>query len=126
MAAKHVHRKTERSDQEKARIKALREAFLRERPSVDELAQSAEYFESTTMGEFLDIKAIAHALKGIRLRENMTLADVAALTGMDRAAISRLENGIYQNTTINTINRLAHAYGKRFTFRIEDDPELAR
>jgi DNA-binding Xre family transcriptional regulator len=126
MAAKRVHRKTERSAHEKARVKALREAFLRERPSAAELAQSAEYLEPTTMGEFLDIKAIAHALKSIRLRENMTLADVAALTGMDRAAISRLENGIYQNTTINTINRLARAYGKRFAFRIEDDPELAR
>ena len=126
MAKQRVHRKIERSESEQARIKALRDSFQQERPSLDDLVQSGDYEEPTTMGSFLEAKAIAHALKQLRLRVKMSLADASAKTGMDRSTISRLENGMYPNTTINTINRLAKAYGKRFTFRLEDEPELAR
>lgn len=126
MAKQRVHRKIDRSPEERARIKALQESFQKERPSLDALVQSGHYEEPTTLGEFLDSKAIAHALKIMRESAKMSLADASAKTGMDRAAISRLENGVYPNTTINTINRLARAYGKRLTFRVEDEPEPAR
>jgi len=125
MSEPHTHRKSERSPEEKARIKGLRDSFQKERPSQGALVQSGEYLGPVSMGEFLDTQAVAHALKEARLRAKLSLADVAAKTGMDRATISRLENGMYPNTTINTINRLAHAYGKRFTFRMEDEPEPA-
>ena len=123
---KRIHRKTNRTPQEKARIESLRESFQKERPSLEALLQSGQYTEPTTLGEFLDAKEIARALKEMRQHANMSLAEVSAKTGMDRATISRLENGIYPNTTINTINRLAQAYGKRFTFRMEDMPEPAQ
>jgi DNA-binding Xre family transcriptional regulator len=76
--------------------------------------------EPTTLGEYLEAKAIAYALKNAREHAKISLADVAAATGMDRATISRLENAVYLNTTINTINRLAGAYGKHFVFRLEE------
>ena len=123
---KRIHRKTNRTPQEKARIESLRESFQKERPSLEALLQSGQYTEPTTLGEFLDAKEIARALKEMRQHANMSLAEVSAKTGMDRATISRLENGMYPNTTINTINRLAQAYGKRFTFRMEDMPEPAQ
>ncbi|NLS91309.1 MAG: helix-turn-helix transcriptional regulator [Planctomycetaceae bacterium] len=126
MARQRVHCKIERSPGEMARIKALRDSFQKERPSLETLVESGEYMAPTTLGEFLDIKAIAHALKEMRQHVKMSLAEAASITGMDRAAISRLENGLCANTTINTINRLAHAYGKRLTFSVEDEPELAR
>ncbi len=126
MAKQRVHRKIERSPEEKAKIKALRDSLQKERPSLETLVRSGEYTEPTTLGEFLDAKTIARVLKEMRQSAGMSLAEAAAKTGMDRAMISRLENGVYPNTTINTINRLAHAYGKRFTFHVEDEPELAR
>lgn len=126
MAKQRVHRKIERSPEEKNKIKALRNSFQKERPSLETLVRTGEYTEPTTLGEFLDAKTFARVLKEMRQSAGMSLAEAAAKTGMDRAMISRLENGIYPNTTINTINRLAHAYGKRFTFHVEDEPELVR
>lgn len=126
MTRQRVHRKIERSEAEQAGIKALRDSFRKEQPSLDDLVRSGDYEEPTTMGSFLEAKAIAYALKELRKQVKMSLADASAATGMDRSTISRLENAMYPNTTINTINRLAHAYGKRFTFRLEDEPELVR
>ena len=126
MTKQHIHREIKRSPADQARIKALRDSFQQDRPSLETLAQDDGYLDPMLLGEFLDAKAIAHVLKAIRQQVKMSLADVAAKTGMDRATISRLENGVYPNTTISTINRLAHAYGKRVTFRMEDEPEVAR
>jgi DNA-binding Xre family transcriptional regulator len=126
MTKQHVHRKIKRSEADQARIKALRDSFQKERPSLETLVQSDEYLEPMPLGDFLGAKAIAYALKEMRQQVKMSLAEVSAKTGMDRATISRLENGVYPNTTINTINRLARAYGKRVTFRMEDEPEISR
>ncbi len=120
MTKQRIHRKIKRNEADQARIKSLRESFQEDRPSLDDLVQSGEYEDPTTLGEYLEAKAIAHVLKNAREHAKMSLADVAAATGMDRATISRLENAVYPNTTVNTINRLAGAYGKHFVFRLED------
>ena len=126
MAEQHDHRKIERDEADRARIKALRDAFQEDRPSLDNLVQSGECREPTTQGAYLEAKLVAHMLKEARKQAKMSLADASAASGMDRATISRLENAVYANTTINTLNRLAHAYGKHFAFRLEDDSELVR
>ena len=41
-------------------------------------------------------------------------------TGLDRAAICRLENGTHENPTISTLNRYAEALGRRISFRVVD------
>lgn len=48
-----IHRKIDRTAEDKARIKALRERFQRERPTAEELEANGEY-EQTTQGEVLD------------------------------------------------------------------------
>jgi transcriptional regulator with XRE-family HTH domain len=40
---------------------------------------------------------------------------------MDRAAVSRLENGQIANPTINTMNRYARALGKRVMVSLADE-----
>lgn len=40
---------------------------------------------------------------------------------MDRATISRLENGLCENPTLQTLNRVAGAYGKRFLIQLVDE-----
>jgi DNA-binding XRE family transcriptional regulator len=104
---KRVHRKIERSPEEKARLKTIREEFQAARPSLDELVASGEYTEPVRHGVTLDALQLAALLKQVREEAHLSLADVSQRCGLDRSAISRLENGIYENTTIQTLNRLA-------------------
>jgi transcriptional regulator with XRE-family HTH domain len=72
-------------------------------------------------GVILDMMHIAALLKQAREEAQLSLVDVAARCGLDRAAISRLENGLYENPTLNTLHRLAGAYGKRFLVQLVDE-----
>ena len=121
MAAKRTHRKIERSPKELSRLKQQREHFQREHPSLEELVESGDYIEPTSQQAYLATKAIAHQLKQARQKAGLSLADVAAATGLDRSAVSRLENGIYSNPTIHTLTRLASAYHLRLAFHLEQE-----
>ncbi len=118
---KRTHRKINRSPEDKARLKAIRDKFQVERPSLDELVASGEYSEPVKHGVTLDVMQIAALLKRARQQAQLSLADVSQRCGLDRSAINRLENGIYENTTIQTMNRLAGAYGKRFLVQLVDE-----
>lgn len=115
------HRKIHRSAEEKARLQAIREHFQSERPSLDELVDSGDYSEPVRHGVTLDAMHIASLLKQARTEAQLSLSEVANQCGLDRSAISRLENGMYDNTTINTLSRLASAYGKRFLIQLVDE-----
>ena len=117
-----MHRKIEHTPEDKARLQAIRDHFQTARPSLDELVASGEYSEPVQHGVTLDAMHIAALLKHAREEARLSLADVAARCGLDRAAISRLENGLYENTTVNTLQRLARAYGKRFLVQLVDEP----
>lgn len=52
-------------------------------------------------------------LKTVREEKGLSLSDLRELTGMDRSAISKLENGQRANPTIDTLVRYAEAVGKR-------------
>lgn len=118
---KRVHRKTSRTTDEKGRLKAIRDKFHAERPSLDELVESGDYTEPVKHGVTLDALHIAALLKQAREDVHLSLADVSDRCGLDRSAISRLENGIYENTTLHTLHRLAAAYGKRFVVQLVDE-----
>ncbi len=118
---KRVQRQINRSPEDKARLKAIRDRFQTERPSLDELIESGEYTEPVKHGVTLDVMRIAALLKQARQEAHLSLRDVSRRSGLDRSAISRLENGIYENTTIQTLNRLAGAYGKRFLVELVEE-----
>jgi len=58
------------------------------------------------------------ALKKCRERRGLSLTDAANRSGMDRAAISRLENGVYVNPTVDTLYRYAQAIGVEIGFSV--------
>ena len=67
--------------------------------------------------EFADrIKAVSPArvalakLKAARLREGLSLGEIAEKTGIDRGNLSRLENNV-DNVELNTLARLADVLG---------------
>jgi transcriptional regulator with XRE-family HTH domain len=72
-------------------------------------------------GEYLALMRFAHLLKETRASQKLSLADLAERTGIDRSAISRLENGLTENPTVATLERLARSVGKRLRIELEDE-----
>jgi DNA-binding XRE family transcriptional regulator len=71
------------------------------------------------------IRAALGCLRSVRESKGLSLADLAGKAGIDKAALSRLENGQQANPTIFTLVRVARALGKRVTLSLEDAPEPA-
>src|SRR4030081_1515302 len=74
----------------------------------------------TPMGMYFDVQRALQALKRERERSGLSIGDVAERSGLDRAVVSRLENGKQDNPTITTLMRYAAAVGKRFLWSYED------
>jgi transcriptional regulator with XRE-family HTH domain len=110
-----------RTAEDLARYKAIRERFQREKPSLEKLVSSGEYNEPLPMGEYLSIRQAVFALKKAREAAGLSLADVAERTGIDKAALSRIETGQHMNPTVSTLCRYAHALGKRWKWVLEEE-----
>ena len=63
------------------------------------------------------------ALRAERERQGLSLADIAERTGMDRAAIHKLEIGLNSNPTYATLTRYATALGTRIEWHLETIPK---
>ncbi len=64
-------------------------------------------------------RTLIAALRAERERQGLSLADVAKRTGMDRAAIHKLEIGVSKNPTLATLNRYADALGVRVEWSLK-------
>ncbi|HQU42849.1 MAG TPA: helix-turn-helix domain-containing protein, partial [Pirellulales bacterium] len=62
------------------------------------------------------------ALRKCREAAGVSLASLSERTGIDRAALSRLETGAQDNPTINTLQRYAFALGKQIVVQVIDLP----
>jgi len=118
MNAKRTHRKVQRSPAEKARLRHLREHFQSTRPTPEELLTSGDVDEFITLGEYLELRDAVRALKQERKRKGLSLAAVAERSQMDKAAISRLENGLQTNPTVSTLYRYAAAIDAQLTWTV--------
>jgi hypothetical protein len=124
MSARRTFRKNTQAAAERAAESAAREKFQREKPSLEALLGSGECEpdDVTTQGRYATLQAALQALKRERLRAGQSLADVARRSGMDRAVVSRLENGKLDNPTAATLMRYAAALGRRFLWTYEAVP----
>jgi DNA-binding XRE family transcriptional regulator len=122
MKAQRVFRANRKSSEERLSERALREKLQKERPSLDELLRSGECDPDgvMTMGIYFDIQKTLRALKRNREQSGASVADVADRSGLNRAVVSRLENGKQDNPTVATLMRYAAAIGKRLLWSFED------
>jgi transcriptional regulator with XRE-family HTH domain len=122
MKAQRVFRPSQKTPAQRPRQKALRGRLHEEKPSLDDLVKKGDTDPDTvmTMGMYFDIQRALQSLKHERLRRGLSIADVAERSGIDRAVISRLENGKQDNPTVATLMRYAAAIGKRFVWGYED------
>jgi predicted transcriptional regulator len=118
MKGKQIHREIERTPEKQRKIKSIRERFRRDRPGLNDLLSSGDATEVVSQGEYLDLRAMLAKLKRHREQQGLSLTDIAERSGMDRAAISRLENGVYLNPTVDTLYRYAQAVGAEIGFSV--------
>jgi DNA-binding XRE family transcriptional regulator len=118
MSKRRTHRKIERTPEQQRRLEEIRERFQRERPGLEDLLATGDATEVVPQGEYLELRAMLGALKKHREHQGLSLTDVANRSGMDRAAISRLENGAYLNPTVDTLYRYAQAVGAYIGFNM--------
>ncbi|WP_152053705.1 helix-turn-helix domain-containing protein [Tautonia marina] len=64
-------------------------------------------------------RELAVALRAERLRLGLSDADLAAISGIDRAAIHKIETGLNRNPTVATLDRLATAMGLQLAWSLE-------
>ncbi|MBL7040918.1 MAG: helix-turn-helix transcriptional regulator [Pirellulaceae bacterium] len=113
------------------RMMAKKQAKRRSRGRylTDEEAAKYDTIREQVAAEFSDrikkptVSPVAHAaimeLKQAREALGLSLADIRDRTGIERSALSRLENET-PNVTIRTLERYAEALGKRIVIEIAD------
>src|SRR5712691_10458612 len=99
MKAHRIFRANRKPAEERAREKALRERLQKEKPSLEDLicAGVCDPDSVMTMGMYFDVQQALQALKRERMRCGLSIGDVAERSGLDRAVVSRLENGKQDN-----------------------------
>lgn len=119
-----IHRPNQKTPEERAKEKATRERFQREKPTLDELIASGEYKGPISLGMYFTLAEMAAKLKERRVKLGLSLADVSRIAGLDRGFISRLETCADGNPTIATIEKYAHALGATIAISLIDDPNV--
>ena len=122
MSEQRIHRDPKLSDEERARQKAVREKLQKERPTLHQLVESGDADPPIPLGVYTELRQALIALKKAREAAGLSLADVAERSGIDKAALSRLENSVHDNPTVETLMRYAAAVGKKLTWMLQDLP----
>lgn len=120
---KHIHRKTPRTPAQQARLKLDRERYQRDKPTPEALLAEGGHEHFVRHGDLLMLHEMMAALKRERERQKLTMAQMSKLTGIDQAALSRLETGKNANPTLETMSRIAAALGKTITCLLRDAPK---
>jgi transcriptional regulator with XRE-family HTH domain len=65
------------------------------------------------------------ALRAEREQHGLSLSEVSELCGIEKGALSRLENGLNANPTLDTLRRWAQALGKAVSLRLADSEDVS-
>ena len=125
MDFERVQKKTEWTEEDRARHKAIREKF-KDKPTYEQLVASGEVSgQPVQLGVYLTLGALLHEMRRIREEAGLSLTDVAERSGIDKGALSRLETGKQLNPTVDTLVRYATAVGKQLVLSLQDLPQAS-
>jgi hypothetical protein len=120
MAIKRVQKKIGWTAEDRARHRAIRETF-KDKPTLEELVARGELSGNpVSLGAYLNLRLLVGNLRKLREQVSLSLSDVAERSGMDKAMLSRLENGHVANPGIETISRYLDALDKVLEWRVTD------
>ena len=116
--------KRARAEAALTRIQApeYQERERRDRDALDREYRTTGTITSTPVTE-ADVEAFDRFIRSLRqARESagLSLDEVATRSGIDKAQLSRLENGKVHDPRSNTLLRYARAIGKRLAWSLED------
>lgn len=118
---KRIYRKA--TSAEKQRHSKVREQIANELP---EIKQRARDRLSSVVAGGVPLRQVLRALRTERERLGLSLNDIFERTGIDRAALSRLENNENANPTLGTLERYAEALDKQILVVLSDVKPKAR
>jgi len=95
----------EPSAQQRRRHERVEAGFHRRRLTVTEIKKA----ESVSLEAYQILQEVLVGLRKDRLKEGLSLDDVARASGIDKAYLSRLERGKVINPTFETLYRYAAA-----------------
>lgn len=110
-----IYRKA--TDEERARHAKVREQIAEELPDIRRRAKERL---ALLKKEGTPLRQVLSALRAERERQGLSLADINERTGIDRAALSRLENNEDANPTLATLERYAEAVGRQMVVLLSD------
>ena len=110
------------SDEERNRLRRLREQIDAEK---DEIIAEGRGHKAAHDASLARLREVMQLLRAERTRQGLSLADVQALTGIPRSALSRLETDSDANPTLATITRYAEALGKDVQILLADKAHSA-
>ena len=76
--------------------------------------------DGTTRGDMVAFRRFIMSLRLERERLGLSLNDMAERAKIEKAALSRLENGQQLNPTVNTLARYVHALGKTLDWSLRE------
>jgi DNA-binding phage protein len=113
--AKQITRNRKLTPEEAAKYRKIRAEVELEKPEIIAKAQ-----QTRSEARRQQLTAIMKELKAAREAKGLSLADIFQRTGMDRSALSKLENVTNENPTIDTLLRYAEVVGKRLQIQVLD------
>ena len=120
MAIKRVQKEIGWTPEDRVRHQAIRETF-KDKPTLEQLIARGELSGNpVTLGAYLNLRLLVGNLRKLREEVQMSLSEVARKSGMDKAMLSRLENGRVANPGIETISRYLDALDKVIEWRVAD------
>ena len=96
--ARQITRDRKLTPEEAAKYRKIREEVELEKPDIIAQAQRAR-----SEARRKHLAAVMQQLKAAREAQGLSLADIYERTGMDRSALSKLENVTNENPTIDTL-----------------------
>ncbi len=120
MSIKRVTQRSERTPEETTRLRADRARYQRDKPTIEQLLAEGGHADTLPLGEFLTLQELMLQVRRERERQQVTLAQMEERTGIDQAALSRLETGKQVNTTFDTVGRILRALGKELVWSLRD------
>lgn len=112
---KRIYRKA--TEEERRRHAQIRDQIAVELPDIKKRARQRL---GLLKKEGTPLRQVLSALRAERERQGLSLADINERTGIDRAALSRLENNEDANPTLATLERYAEAIGKQMVVLLSD------
>ncbi len=113
--ARQLTRDRKLTPQEAAKYRKIREQIDTEKPEIIAKAQRARH-----RARRRQLEAVMRELRTAREARGLSLADIYRQTGIDRSALSKLENVTNDNPTLETLLRYAEVVGKRLEIEVVD------